>query len=374
MFGGAKKEDNDADATEGAKKDAEAGTTQDAAKADEKSSADVAKLQKLLTEAQQEAKKKGEMAAVLEKQLIAAKSELQEAKDTCEDLSEDLEDAKTDLAKEKKLRVKAEADAKAAAAAPRSGPAAGGSDEAAKERQLRETAEAKLKEQMKKMLTLQDECEDAKDDIEDLRLLLDKERKLKDAALQGAKAPTKPTPQPKAAPAKPTPVAKPKPTMAARASAPELVSAPAKELTTAVEHNGETVQVKRRTPGKINRGARSTTVHGDPRLAGAKPKRPPSWMGGGASEKCELCGKTVYLVEKLTADNKVFHKSCFKCLECKKTLSAGTYASLQGKIYCKVHFKQLFKLKGNYDEGFGTTQHKDKWNKADAPPEDDTDC
>lgn len=50
--------------------------------------------------------------------------------------------------------------------------------------------------------------------------------------------------------------------------------------------------------------------------------------------------------------------------------STGTYAALQGKIYCKVHFKQLFKIKGNYDEGFGREQHKTKWiKKEDENPE-----
>ncbi len=43
--------------------------------------------------------------------------------------------------------------------------------------------------------------------------------------------------------------------------------------------------------------------------------------------------------------------------------STGTYAALQGSTYCKVHFKQLFKIKGNYDEGFGREQHKAKWGK-----------
>lgn len=42
---------------------------------------------------------------------------------------------------------------------------------------------------------------------------------------------------------------------------------------------------------------------------------------------------------------------CFKCCVCTKTLSAGNYAGMAGKVYCKPHFKQLFKLKGNYDEG-----------------------
>ena len=43
--------------------------------------------------------------------------------------------------------------------------------------------------------------------------------------------------------------------------------------------------------------------------------------------------------------------------------SVGTYAALEGIIYCKPHFKQMFQEKGNYDEGFGREQHKAKWNK-----------
>ena len=43
--------------------------------------------------------------------------------------------------------------------------------------------------------------------------------------------------------------------------------------------------------------------------------------------------------------------------------SVGTYAALEGIIYCKPHFKQLFQEKGNYDEGFGREQHKTKWMK-----------
>lgn len=38
-----------------------------------------------------------------------------------------------------------------------------------------------------------------------------------------------------------------------------------------------------------------------------------------------------------------------------------SYASLQGSIYCKPHFNQLFKSKGNYDEGFGLRPHKEMW-------------
>ena len=57
------------------------------------------------------------------------------------------------------------------------------------------------------------------------------------------------------------------------------------------------------------------------------------------------------MVEKLEADGKIYHKHCFRCAECNKTIGLVCYAALNGKIYCKPHFKQLFKLKGNYSEG-----------------------
>lgn len=41
--------------------------------------------------------------------------------------------------------------------------------------------------------------------------------------------------------------------------------------------------------------------------------------------------------------------------------SLGNYASLHGNIYCRPHYDQLFKAKGNYDEGFGHRPHKELW-------------
>ncbi|XP_044084630.1 LIM domain and actin-binding protein 1 isoform X4 [Neovison vison] len=80
-----------------------------------------------------------------------------------------------------------------------------------------------------------------------------------------------------------------------------------------------------------------------------------------ARETCVECQKTVYPMERLLANQQVFHVSCFRCSYCNNKLSLGTYASLHGRIYCKPHFNQLFKAKGNYDEGFGHRPHKDLW-------------
>ncbi|KAF3679390.1 Pollen-specific protein SF3 [Capsicum annuum] len=50
---------------------------------------------------------------------------------------------------------------------------------------------------------------------------------------------------------------------------------------------------------------------------------------GGTTQKCKACEKTVYLVDQLKADSKVYHKACFRCNHCKGTLKV---------IYELLHF------------------------------------
>merc|ERR1712232_1025931 len=50
-----------------------------------------------------------------------------------------------------------------------------------------------------------------------------------------------------------------------------------------------------------------------------------------------------------------------KCTHCNKTLGLGNFAALNGKYYCKPHFKQLFQQKGNYSDGFGEEKPTAKW-------------
>ncbi|KAJ8453317.1 hypothetical protein Cgig2_008201 [Carnegiea gigantea] len=68
--------------------------------------------------------------------------------------------------------------------------------------------------------------------------------------------------------------------------------------------------------------------------------------------KCKACDKTVYLVDKLTADNKVYHKACFRCHHCNGTLKLSNYNSFEGVLYCRPHFDQLFKRTGSLDKSF----------------------
>ncbi|CAF1050445.1 unnamed protein product [Didymodactylos carnosus] len=82
-----------------------------------------------------------------------------------------------------------------------------------------------------------------------------------------------------------------------------------------------------------------------------------------ADNKCFLCNKTVYAMEKVEADKKVYHKSCFKCMQCKSVLKPGNFTSVGTKIYCKPHYMQLFAVKGNYSSGFGLEEHKSRWSQ-----------
>nr|XP_033806797.1 F-actin-monooxygenase MICAL3 isoform X15 [Geotrypetes seraphini] len=60
----------------------------------------------------------------------------------------------------------------------------------------------------------------------------------------------------------------------------------------------------------------------------------------GGSDVCYFCHKRVYVMERLSAEGKFFHRSCFKCDYCGTTLRLSSYAyDLEdGKFYCKPHY------------------------------------
>jgi len=72
----------------------------------------------------------------------------------------------------------------------------------------------------------------------------------------------------------------------------------------------------------------------------------------GTSQKCTACDKTVYLVDRLAADNRIYHKACFRCHHCRGTLKLGNYNSFEGVPYCRPHFDQLFKRTGSLEKSF----------------------
>ncbi|XP_026084631.1 protein-methionine sulfoxide oxidase mical3b-like isoform X5 [Carassius auratus] len=60
----------------------------------------------------------------------------------------------------------------------------------------------------------------------------------------------------------------------------------------------------------------------------------------GSSDVCYFCGRRVYVMERLSAEGKFFHRSCFQCDHCSTTLRLSNYAydQLHGRFYCKHHF------------------------------------
>ncbi|CAH1787451.1 unnamed protein product [Owenia fusiformis] len=98
-------------------------------------------------------------------------------------------------------------------------------------------------------------------------------------------------------------------------------------------------------------------------------KGPSVFIQGGDS-MCKVCGKRVYEMEKQIADKAIYHKSCFRCNHCHRVLGLGNYASLEGQLFCKPHFIEIFKSKGNYDEGFGRAKHSTHWVEPSTNKED----
>ncbi|XP_019144270.2 F-actin-monooxygenase MICAL3 isoform X4 [Corvus cornix cornix] len=74
------------------------------------------------------------------------------------------------------------------------------------------------------------------------------------------------------------------------------------------------------------------------RRQGSLKKEFPQNLGG--SDVCYFCRKRVYVMERLSAEGKFFHRSCFKCEYCATTLRLSSYAYdiEDGKFYCKPHY------------------------------------
>jgi len=88
----------------------------------------------------------------------------------------------------------------------------------------------------------------------------------------------------------------------------------------------------------------------------------------GTQDKCAACQKTVYPLEKMTLEGESYHKSCFKCSHGGCILTTSSYAALNGILYCKIHFSQLFKEKGSYNHLIQTAQKKNESAEAALEP------
>ena len=58
---------------------------------------------------------------------------------------------------------------------------------------------------------------------------------------------------------------------------------------------------------------------------------------GQTNTKCARCGKTVYFAEQVFGAGKKWHKQCFKCVECNKTVSSTSLRDKDGKKESLFH-------------------------------------
>ncbi|XP_075686446.1 MICAL-like protein 2 [Rhinoderma darwinii] len=87
------------------------------------------------------------------------------------------------------------------------------------------------------------------------------------------------------------------------------------------------------TPQPAQKG--SPAVENAPVRAGIREINPNSTV----SSNCLICGKHVHLVQRHMADGKLYHRNCFRCKQCSRTLQPGSYklGDHPGTLVCTNH-------------------------------------
>ncbi|KAL9850918.1 cysteine and glycine-rich protein 3-like [Geothlypis trichas] len=117
----------------------------------------------------------------------------------------------------------------------------------------------------------------------------------------------------------------------------------------------QSVSYALKMPQKIRSGLRRRSVQA---VRGSlKPARPSTPTNASKFakkmvdvDKCPCCGKSVYAAEKIMGGGKPWHKSCFRCAICGKSLESTNVTDKDGELYCKVCYAKNFGPKGI---GFG---------------------
>ncbi|XP_063171136.1 MICAL-like protein 2 [Candoia aspera] len=74
-------------------------------------------------------------------------------------------------------------------------------------------------------------------------------------------------------------------------------------------------------------------------MVNASPRRVLAEKSNTPHSNCAVCGAHVHLVQRLLVDGKLYHRNCFRCKECSRTLQRGNYtAGLgPGAFLCSQH-------------------------------------
>ncbi|CAG5058270.1 unnamed protein product [Parnassius apollo] len=106
-------------------------------------------------------------------------------------------------------------------------------------------------------------------------------------------------------------------------------------------HVSETRQIKKKSKSKRHKEEGSISVSKSSEKLHKKLKA----VNGESNPQCEKCARPVYAMERVKAERRVWHKECFRCVQCNKQLTVETYQSDHTTLYCKPHFKHLFEPK-----------------------------
>ncbi|KAL6080384.1 LIM zinc-binding domain-containing protein [Balamuthia mandrillaris] len=80
-----------------------------------------------------------------------------------------------------------------------------------------------------------------------------------------------------------------------------------------------------------------------------------------APQKCDGCQKTVYPLERVVANAKVFHRGCFRCCVCNTVMKANSdYCFLNDRFYCVPHYQRLVSEAGGGYAFAGTAANGQK--------------
>ncbi|XP_023314724.1 F-actin-monooxygenase Mical isoform X3 [Trichogramma pretiosum] len=86
----------------------------------------------------------------------------------------------------------------------------------------------------------------------------------------------------------------------------------------------------------------SASASSEPKVQRSNSKVALALPAQGGSEMCHFCEKRVYLMERLTAEGKSFHRGCFRCEYCSTSLRIGNHTFDRdkngGRFYCTQHF------------------------------------
>lgn len=83
---------------------------------------------------------------------------------------------------------------------------------------------------------------------------------------------------------------------------------------------------------------------------------------------CPRCGKRVYFAEQILSLGRKWHRPCFSCFECHKTIDVASARDHDQELYCKTCYGRLFGPKGyGFAGGAGTMLSMDTGKCGDIP-------